>query len=96
MECLDCGYNDYGTIPPQGHDYSKYENIDDAQNHKAICSRCGDTITETHTFNKDVNDTQTCVTPEAIGKQCTKCNYRNVSETKKPTGHKFGIGTHSY
>lgn len=92
-ECADCTFVETTTIGPLGHDYSKYENIDDAQNHKAICSRCGDTITEAHTF-EDVKDTQTCVTPEAIGKQCTKCNYKNVSETKKPTGHKFGIGTH--
>lgn len=92
-ECKNCGYSETETIPALGHNYTKYEDIGDGKNHKATCSRCGYVATEAHTL-KDVNESQTCVTPEAAGKQCTKCNYKTFSETKKPTGHKYGIGTH--
>ena len=91
---MDCGYKDSGTEPPLGHDYTKYENIGDSQKHKAICSRCGDEITEAHTF-KDVKEDQTCVTPEAVGERCTKCKYDNLTITQNATGHKFGIGSHT-
>lgn len=94
-ECRNCTYNETRSIPALGHNYTKYEDIGDGKNHKATCSRCGYVATEAHTL-KDVNETQTCVTPEATGKQCTKCNYKTFSETKKATGHKYGIGTHSY
>lgn len=91
--CKNCGYDETDSKPALGHNYTKYEDIGDGKNHKAICSRCGYVATEAHTL-KDVNYSQTCVTPEGAGKQCTKCNYKNFTETKKPTGHKYGIGTH--
>jgi len=94
-ECRNCGYYQTENIPALGHNYTKYEDIGDGKNHRATCSRCGYVATEAHTL-KDVNYSQTCVTPEGAGKQCTKCNYKNFTETKKATGHKFGIGTHSY
>lgn len=94
-ECRNCSYYETETIPALGHDYTKYEDIGDGKKHRATCSRCGYVATEAHTL-KDVNYSQTCVTPEGAGKQCTKCNYKNFTETKKATGHKFGIGTHSY
>ena len=90
-ECKNCSYYQTESIPALGHKYAEYEEIDDG--HKATCSRCEYVLIEAHTL-EDVNESQTCVTPEALGERCTKCSYKNFLETKLPTGHKFGIGSH--
>lgn len=93
-ECRNCHYEDTSSLSALGHQYSKIEDMHNGT-HRLTCSVCGTETIEAHKLIA-VNEEQSCVTPEAVGKQCTICNYNTLSVTKNATGHKFGIGTHSY
>ncbi|MBQ6165134.1 MAG: hypothetical protein IJK23_11725 [Clostridia bacterium] len=88
--CKDCGAKKNEAIPAIGHDFGKWEKLDDEQHQRVCANDASHVETAEHTWNKGkVTKKATCETDGEKTFTCTDCGAKKI-ESIPATGHAFG------